>query len=275
MNSLRITLYSLNNMMNPKQAARHLLFRALIGATPAPTIAEITQARASLADDSAAQATLDELLAVITRTDRTPPSQWYDQLHAYAAAQLAGQGNAPEFAPTRRLLDADVALAEEYALLYETLRTEAAGQLPQPVVTPAADLSFLPTVARLRWAQPAAPPWRAQHKRVLSTPLAAVARLFQRIEHFPRLATAVTLLLVFLVGLWSPQFTPRRTTLAEHQLTLPTATAVSRIDPRWPEEPLLQWADSDGTRPTLVEMPSHTTCNGSVVNIITRRGCPM
>jgi hypothetical protein len=72
-----------------------------------------------------------------------------DELEAYIDAQLGGEEYAARFAATARHLDACVACAESYALIYEVRMAEAA--LPTPQRLPAPDLGFLLSPAeRLR-----------------------------------------------------------------------------------------------------------------------------
>ncbi len=126
------------------QTARTIIFRAMLGDQPLPTPAAIEQARATLHADAVAQATLDELVDVVTRIPTLVDDALRDRLQGYIAAQLAGQEVAVAFADIRRALDRNVVLAEEYALLYETMQAEMQASLPIPTHISAPNLAFLP-----------------------------------------------------------------------------------------------------------------------------------
>lgn len=262
-------------MSNTTQKARQLLFEALIGQTPSATAAELASARAAVSADPAACVALDELLQVIITTERTAPADWYDQLHRYAAAQLAGQGEQAEFAAIRQLLDADVKLAEEYALLYETLRAEATATLPQPVLLPAVDLSFLPGSPQLAPAQPLQPGWLVGQLQQLAHFSATFGRLFQQRGGLQQMATVTMLALVLLTGIWVTDSAMRRASTVDHLTSQPTATVVGRNDPRVPEKSLSERTNPPASQPGFFEAQWYTVCVGTATGNMSRRGCPL
>ena len=133
-----------NQRTMESQTARTIIFRAIMGDQPQPTLEAIEQARATLRADAVAQAALNELVSVVTRTPATLDDALRNRLQHYIAAQLAGQEVIVAFADIRRALDRNVVLAEEYALFYETMQAEAEATLPMPAHIPALSLAFLP-----------------------------------------------------------------------------------------------------------------------------------
>ncbi|MDQ3248477.1 MAG: hypothetical protein M3Q45_04635 [Chloroflexota bacterium] len=132
-------------MSRAHEESRFILFRALMGEQPTPTPAALAEAKIDLTNDADACAALDELLDVIVAVEPTPNNEWRTQLQAYAAAQLSGQVDQAEFVGVRQALDRSVPLAEEYALLFETMQRERQATLPTPSVIPLPRLDFLPS----------------------------------------------------------------------------------------------------------------------------------
>ncbi len=130
--------------MSIDHEARAILFQSMIGEAPLPTRAAVAQAQVYLRGDAEFCAALDEVVSIILINQRAMGKEdWRDRLQAYIAAQLDGRAYIHEFADVRRALDASVALAEEYALLYETMAREWQGTLPEPVDIPPLNFSAL------------------------------------------------------------------------------------------------------------------------------------
>jgi hypothetical protein len=136
--------------------ARGLLFHTLLGDTPPLAPEVLAQVKSLVASYTDVCAAFDELVRVIVSVEKpatekaTQPATAVDgylHLHDYVEAQLEGRVYAAEFADLRRRLDKDVALAEAYALLYETLQAEQQDRLPTPAMIPPPDLTFLQRAA--------------------------------------------------------------------------------------------------------------------------------
>jgi len=186
-------------IMNAYNKARATLFRAILGEEPIPSAAEVAQARALLKHDPEFRAGLDELVSVILLAQHPKPEQARDQLQAYVAAQLTGQTALAEFAALRRQLDANVALSEEYALLYETMQREQQGTLSIPQNVPPLNLNFLPVATQA----PAERTWRQTIKRLKVPPVHAVSwsQLFRVGRLYP-LAAGLFLCIALSFGIW-------------------------------------------------------------------------
>lgn len=185
--------------MNVYNKARATLFRALLGEEPIPPAAEVAQAKALLKHDPEFRAGLDELVNVILLAKHPRPEQARDQLQAYVTAQITGQTSLGEFAALRQQLDANVALSEEYALLYETMQHEQQGTLPIPQAAPPLSLDFLPIVTKA----PAKRTWQQTIKRLKVTPAPAIlwSQLFRVGRLYP-LAAGLFLCLALSFGIW-------------------------------------------------------------------------
>lgn len=259
--------------MNEHDVDRAVLFRAILGEAPAPTAEQIEEARRALATDSQFQAAVDDLRAVVLTTDRTASADWYARLHAYAEAQLVGKVDVAEFADVRHALDCNVALAEEYALLYETLRAEALGSLPKPYEIPSVDLTFLPQ-AKHTW-----PTLQPQPQELLPAFANRLTRLLTLANHFGRLgklATASALLLVLVAGLWvfvQPEQQSSSRNLTGRATTV--SAALSKNDPRRPELQILHWSAQNVSAPPAHDLQPGATCSDYVPGAMPLRGCPL
>src|SRR5690349_2965640 len=123
--------------------SRTILFRAMLREQPAPLPAEIEHAKTMLSDDPTFQRDCAALVGVVLHKDQPEAEKWRTRLQVYVAAQLAGHAYTDEFADVRQVLDTDVALAEEYALLYPTMEAEARLAIPVPSAIPAPKFDFL------------------------------------------------------------------------------------------------------------------------------------
>jgi hypothetical protein len=148
------------------ECARSALFRAFLNDEPRPTPDEFRAVKWHLGGDPAFCAALDQVVSIIVskKVQENQPvnDEVRSRLQAYVAAQLEGRAIGREYADLQHQLDANVPLAEEYAILYETIQAEQLGQIPTPSETPGADLTFLdaPRSARANWLSVRAPhPW--------------------------------------------------------------------------------------------------------------------
>ena len=123
--------------------ARTILFRAMLHEQPAPLPVEIEHAKTTLSDDPTFQSDCAALVGVVLHKEPPEAEKWRTRLQAYVAAQLAGRAYIDEFADVRQVLDTDVALAEEYALLYTTMEAEACLAIPVPSAIPVPKFDFL------------------------------------------------------------------------------------------------------------------------------------
>lgn len=276
----------IERMMNEQDSDRAVLFRAILGETPAPTSEQIEHARRALASDSEFQAAFDELRAVVLDSARTATADWYTRLHAYAAAQLAGNVDVVAFADVRHALDSNVALAEEYALLYETLRAESLGALPKPYEIPPVDLSFLAQTNRTSTLVQRRPNWQLQFgwrlQGIVPTFTLRLTRLLTLANHFGRLgklATASALLLVLVVGLSlfvQPERLARPATVSQVTITSTTlSTTLAKNDPRRPELQILHWSAQNVGAPPVNDLQPYAACIDYVPGAMPLRGCPL
>ncbi len=260
-------------MMNEHDSDRSVLFRAILGETPTPTAEQIEQARRTLATDSEFQAAFDDLRRVVLATERTALADWYTRLHDYVTAQLAGTGDLAEFADVQRALDQNVDLAEEYALLYETLRAETLGALPQPHEIPPVDLSFLPR------AKPASTPVHRPAPALLPAFASRLSKLLTLAHHFGRpgkLAAASTLVLVLVAGLWVFVQPERHTASTNLIGQVPTASALLiKNDPRQPEMQILHWSLQAVSPSPAHDLQPYAPCLDYVPGAMPLRGCPL
>jgi hypothetical protein len=140
--------------------ARATLFRALLEEAPIPSATEVAQAKVALNEDRATTAALDEMVDLVLQGPASISNKQRTQAEAYILAQLAGRTDLTEFAELRRALDQSVELAEEYALLFATLRAEALCAFPTPQGLSSPDLAFLPMPALLTSQTLTTPWWR-------------------------------------------------------------------------------------------------------------------